>query len=64
MGNNIYLSDAIAIYCLDKITGKVVWARTGMRDDRELELKKSWKDEKAATGSSASIKIRSAKRIQ
>lgn len=51
MGNNIYLSDAIAIYCLDKITGKVVWARTGMRDDRELELKKkSWKDEKAATG--------------
>jgi outer membrane protein OmpA-like peptidoglycan-associated protein/outer membrane protein assembly factor BamB len=30
-GNTLFLSDPIAIYALDKRTGKVLWARTGMR---------------------------------
>ncbi len=30
-GNALFLSDPIAIYAIDKHTGKVLWARTGMR---------------------------------
>jgi outer membrane protein OmpA-like peptidoglycan-associated protein len=32
-GNTIFLSDPIAIYALDKSTGGVLWARTGMREE-------------------------------
>jgi outer membrane protein OmpA-like peptidoglycan-associated protein/outer membrane protein assembly factor BamB len=32
-GNTLFLSDPIAIYALDKRTGAVLWARTGMREE-------------------------------
>ncbi|MBP8083690.1 MAG: OmpA family protein [Spirochaetes bacterium] len=32
-GNTLFLSDPVAIYALDKYTGKALWARTGMRED-------------------------------
>lgn len=31
-GNYLYLSDATAIYCLDKARGNVVWARAGLQE--------------------------------
>lgn len=34
-GNMIFLSDPIAIYAFDKQTGRVIWARTGMRQERQ-----------------------------
>lgn len=33
MGNILFISDPIAIYALDKRTGTVLWARTGMRTE-------------------------------
>ncbi len=30
-GNILFISDPIAIYAFDKLTGRVLWARTGMR---------------------------------
>jgi len=32
----LILTDNFVIYCLDKYTGKTLWARTGMRDEKEL----------------------------
>lgn len=32
-GNRLFITDNIALYCLDKNTGSVIWARTGMRTD-------------------------------
>ncbi len=37
-GNYLFLSDATAIYCIDKNTGKAVWARAGLQ---ESDLKKA-----------------------
>jgi outer membrane protein OmpA-like peptidoglycan-associated protein/outer membrane protein assembly factor BamB len=34
--NRLILTDSYVIYCLDKRNGKVLWARTGMRDEKEL----------------------------
>ncbi len=33
-GNRLFLTDNIAIYCLNKITGEVLWARTGFREEQ------------------------------
>ncbi len=39
-GDRLFITDNIALYCLDKRTGKVIWARTGMRsDDANLKVK-------------------------
>ncbi|HPJ35847.1 MAG TPA: PQQ-binding-like beta-propeller repeat protein [Spirochaetota bacterium] len=38
-GNRLFITDNIALYCLDKRTGRVIWARTGMRSD-DPNLKK------------------------
>ncbi len=32
-GERLFITDNIALYCLDKNSGKVMWARTGMRTD-------------------------------
>jgi outer membrane protein OmpA-like peptidoglycan-associated protein/outer membrane protein assembly factor BamB len=37
-GDKLLITDNIAIYALNKYTGKVIWARTGMRSD-DLNLK-------------------------
>jgi len=34
--NRLILTDNFVIYCLDKRTGNVLWARTGMSDEKEL----------------------------
>ncbi len=34
-GNRVFLSDPIAIYAFDKATGRVIWARTGMRREKQ-----------------------------
>ncbi len=34
-GNSIFLSDATAIYCLDKNTGRVLWARSGLQENEK-----------------------------
>jgi outer membrane protein OmpA-like peptidoglycan-associated protein/outer membrane protein assembly factor BamB len=34
--NRLILTDNYVIYCLDKRNGRVLWARTGMRDEKEL----------------------------
>ncbi|OHD64650.1 MAG: hypothetical protein A2176_10090 [Spirochaetes bacterium RBG_13_51_14] len=39
--NRLILTDNFVIYCLEKRTGKVLWARTGMRDEKELFDKNS-----------------------
>ncbi len=36
MGDRLILSDNFIIYCLNKHNGKPLWARTGMRDEKEL----------------------------
>lgn len=41
-GNRLFISDNIAIYCFDKRTGEVIWARTGMRDEKAIHDPKSW----------------------
>jgi outer membrane protein OmpA-like peptidoglycan-associated protein/outer membrane protein assembly factor BamB len=33
-GNILFISDPIAIYAFDKLTGRVLWARTGMRMEK------------------------------
>ncbi len=35
-GHRLILTDNFVIYCLDKRTGSVLWARTGMRDEKDL----------------------------
>jgi len=41
-GNTLFITDNIAIYALDKFTGRVKWARTGMRsDDPNLKIPES-----------------------
>jgi outer membrane protein OmpA-like peptidoglycan-associated protein/outer membrane protein assembly factor BamB len=35
-GNRLILTDNFVIYCLDKRSGSVLWARTGMRDEKDL----------------------------
>jgi outer membrane protein OmpA-like peptidoglycan-associated protein/outer membrane protein assembly factor BamB len=40
-GNRLILTDNYVIYCLDKRTGKPIWARTGMRDEKGLFDKNS-----------------------
>ncbi len=35
-GHRLILTDNYLIYCLDKRSGRVLWARTGMRDEKEL----------------------------
>lgn len=35
-GYRLILTDNFVIYCLDKRSGSVLWARTGMRDERDL----------------------------
>lgn len=32
-GDRLFITDNIALYALNKFTGKVIWARTGMRSD-------------------------------
>jgi outer membrane protein assembly factor BamB len=34
--HRLILTDNFVIYCLDKRTGKPIWARTGMRDEKDL----------------------------
>ena len=34
-GNTLFLSDPIAIYAIDKHTGRILWARTGMRQSNK-----------------------------
>ncbi|MBN2159253.1 MAG: PQQ-binding-like beta-propeller repeat protein [Spirochaetes bacterium] len=34
--HRLILTDNFVIYCLDKRSGRVLWARTGMRDEKEL----------------------------
>ena len=34
--NRLILTDNFVIYCLDKRTGNVLWARTGMSDEKDL----------------------------
>ncbi|HRZ25433.1 MAG TPA: PQQ-binding-like beta-propeller repeat protein [Spirochaetota bacterium] len=46
-GDSLFLTDAIAIYCLDKNTGRVLWARTGYRAEEKLENMKSWDTSKS-----------------
>lgn len=31
-GNNLYISDSTAIYCIDKIRGNIIWARVGAQE--------------------------------
>lgn len=40
-GNRLILTDNFVIYCLDKRSGSVLWARTGMRNEMELFTKDS-----------------------
>ncbi len=41
-GNMLFISDNIALYCLDKNSGRVIWARTGMRTgDPNLDVQKN-----------------------
>ncbi len=40
-GHRLILTDNFVIYCLDKRTGSVLWARTGMRDEKDLFTKDS-----------------------
>ncbi len=47
-GSNLFLTDSIALYCLDKNTGKVLWARTGFREERQLERMQSWDTSKSS----------------
>lgn len=35
-GHRLILTDNFVIYCLDKKSGGVLWARTGMRDEKDL----------------------------
>lgn len=35
-GHRLILTDNFTIYCLDKRSGTVLWARTGMRDEKDL----------------------------
>lgn len=39
--NRLILTDNFVIYCLDKRNGNVLWARTGMSDEKELFDKES-----------------------
>jgi len=32
-GDRIFITDNIAIYCINKLNGSVIWARTGMREE-------------------------------
>lgn len=47
-GNKLFLTDSIAIYCLDKNTGKVIWARTGFREERKLKDFHKWDTSKSS----------------
>ncbi len=42
-GNYIFLTDNIAVYCLNKNNGRVLWARTGRRHDRSMDNIRRWK---------------------
>ncbi len=44
-GNSLFITDNIAIYSINKKTGKVLWARTGMRKDRSMDNIRNWKEE-------------------
>ena len=35
-GDRLFLTDNFVVYCLDKRSGRVIWARTGMRDEKDL----------------------------
>ena len=38
-GDRLFITDNIAIYCIDKNSGQIIWARTGMRsDDANLKV--------------------------
>lgn len=38
-GDRLFITDNIALFCLNKFTGQVIWARTGMRsDDANLQV--------------------------
>jgi outer membrane protein OmpA-like peptidoglycan-associated protein/outer membrane protein assembly factor BamB len=38
-GDRLFITDNIALFCLNKFTGRVIWARTGMRsDDANLKI--------------------------
>lgn len=55
--NKLILTDNYVIYCLDKRTGAVLWARTGMRDEKDLFTKDSVYNKKTPrwqTGDNAS----------
>ncbi|MDA3901262.1 MAG: PQQ-binding-like beta-propeller repeat protein [Spirochaetes bacterium] len=41
-GDYIYLTDPVAVYCLDKKTGRVIWARTAynLKDSAAMDVKK------------------------
>ncbi len=34
-GNSLFLSDATAIYCLDKTNGRILWARAGLQENEK-----------------------------
>lgn len=37
-GPYLFLSDATALYCLDKVTGRVVWARAGVQESDKVSF--------------------------
>ena len=44
-GNSLFITDNIAIYCIDKNSGRAIWARTGMRDEKNIDTVKDMKIE-------------------
>lgn len=40
--NWLFITDPTVIYCLDKRNGKVIWARTGLRDEKNPAVKKTF----------------------
>ncbi|MCU0848525.1 MAG: PQQ-binding-like beta-propeller repeat protein [Spirochaetes bacterium] len=49
-GNRLYLTDSIAVYCMDKNTGRVLWARTGLKDEKDIFKRTSWSDQGSSRG--------------
>jgi outer membrane protein OmpA-like peptidoglycan-associated protein/outer membrane protein assembly factor BamB len=45
--NRLYISDNIAVYCLDKRSGAVIWARTAMQDEKTIHDSRSWQPGKS-----------------
>jgi outer membrane protein OmpA-like peptidoglycan-associated protein/outer membrane protein assembly factor BamB len=42
-GESLFITDNYVLYCLDKRSGKPIWARTGMRDEKPIHDPNAWK---------------------